>query len=187
MAPLVEALALAIKQLDDQQTKAERRTLETARRLTAVLREGRATAEVEIAHFQAELAATEANTIDRVAQAIAKSADAALGRRVRAFDRRTAVGAALALVFFSSASFWAGVRLGDQNARAVIAETESELKLAFRDGPAAAALWLDLMRWNDARAALVTCATPPNAFWQNGRRACRVPLWTERPAAPSGP
>jgi hypothetical protein len=183
MTPLVEAMALAIAELEDQRIKAKLTTTETVRLLSEILREGRETADAEIARFRAGLARTEASTIKRIAESIAKAADAALGRRVRAFDRRTAAAVAFLLIFSSGGCFWAGIGLGYKNAQVMIAETESGLRAAFSAGPEAAALWLDLMSWNDPRTAVLACTSPDNSFLQGGRRACRLPVWTERPAA----
>ncbi len=107
----------------------------------------------------------------------------AFGDRVRALDRRTAafVGVAVigALVLGAGGGWWAG----DRSARAAIVATEDGVRAAFREGPTAAALWVDLMRWNDPRAALMVCREPGEVLTQGGRRGCRVPLWVGPPAA----
>jgi hypothetical protein len=68
-----------------------------------------------------------------------------------------------------------------------ITATEDGVRAVFREGPAAAVLWVDLMRWNDPRAALGGNRAPAEILMQGGRRACRVPFWVERAPPPSRP
>jgi hypothetical protein len=72
------------------------------------------------------------------------------------------------------AGFW----WGRWSERATIRETERSLAQAFRDGPDAAAAWANLMRDNDLAAALASC-TGARISFQDGRRACAIPLWLE--------
>jgi ketosteroid isomerase-like protein len=57
-----------------------------------------------------------------------------------------------------------------------------ELATAFRDGPAAARSWLELMRNNDVQAALQHCTGPATWTTYQGRRACALPLWLDTAA-----
>jgi hypothetical protein len=57
--------------------------------LTAALGQARRAADAETARFRAGLDAAKAETIHDVAHQIARSADAALTRRVRAVDRNS--------------------------------------------------------------------------------------------------
>src|SRR4051812_14965792 len=65
-----------------------------AQRLETLQSGARDLAQAEIDRAKAEIAATESVTIDRISSAIAASADAALIKRVRVFDRNTALVAA---------------------------------------------------------------------------------------------
>ncbi len=77
------------------------------------------------------LAATEAETIDRLGTTIARSADQALTRRVRVFARNTALKAAFLLVAIAGLCLGGGYRWGSDTAASDIHETEANLKAAF--------------------------------------------------------
>ncbi len=102
----------------------------------------------------------EAETVDSLSTALADEAARAFGDRVRALDRRTAafVGVAVigALVLGAGGGWWAG----DRSARPPSSRPRTGARGLFREGPTAAALWVDLMRWNDPRAALMVCREP---------------------------
>lgn len=52
--------------------------------------------------------------------------------------------------------------------------------LAFRDGPAGAAVWANLMRANDPNALKAACMGA--AVWTvEGRKACHMPVWLDPP------
>jgi len=72
-----------------------------------------------------------------------------------------------------------GYSWGRASAAASFRATEANLAAAFRDGPQAAAEWLDLMRWNAIGTALAHCQA--FADQATGRQACMVPLWTAPP------
>lgn len=187
MAPLVEALARAVAFLGQQRAALSLTAEDVTERLSGVLYEGREVADAEAARFRAECQATEAETVRSLSAVLADTAERALTDRVRALDRRTAalVGLAVAgaLALGAAGGWWAG----DRSARAAIVVAEDGVRAAFREGPAAAALWVDLMRWNDPKSALSVCREPGEILMQNGRRACRVPFWVERPPAAARP
>jgi hypothetical protein len=128
-----------------------------------------------------EMRAAEAVTVERIATAIAASADAALTRRVRVFDRNTAVAASGVLFAVTAMALGGGYLWGATSARAAIQQTEAGLRVAFREGPATAQTWLTLMRANNPDQALAGCTG--SAIWTapDGRRACRAALWLDMP------
>jgi hypothetical protein len=85
-----------------------------------------------------------------------------------------------------SAALGGGYWWGSSTAQAAIHETEAGLQAAFNDGPEAARLWLALMLWNDPTHALAQCSGYAG-FVQDGRKACTVPLWIEKPVAAPPP
>jgi hypothetical protein len=111
---------------------------------------------------------------------------AGAGAPARRRWRGTALAAAGAL-FGTALLFGGGGYLwGRWSALASVRETESGWAAMFRDGPRAAADWLDLATWNDPRQALAQCGSGNTAV-QGGRKACRVPLWVEAPPKPTAP
>jgi hypothetical protein len=185
MAPLIEALAQAVGFLGHQRAALAGTAEDVTERLGAILQDGREVAEAEAERFRAECQATEAETVRSLSIVLADTAERALTHRVRALDRRTAALVGLAVAGALALGAGGGWWISDQSARADITATEDGVRAAFREGPAAAVLWVDLMRWNDPRAALGGCREPAEILMQGGRRACRVPLWVER-APPAG-
>ncbi|TGD94591.1 hypothetical protein [Methylobacterium nonmethylotrophicum] len=181
MAPLVEALARTVVYLGQQRSALALTAEDVTGRLGGLLLDGREFADAEADRFRAECQAAEAETVRRLSTVLADTAERALTDRVRALDRRTAVLVGLAvagaLILGISGGWWAG----DRSARAEITTIEDSVRAAFREGPGAAALWTDLMRWNDPKAALATCREAGEILIQGGRRACRIPFWIERP------
>ena len=157
-------------------------TTEHAQRLEAVQTNARDLAQTEIDRAKQEITAAESATIGRISMAIAASANAALLRRVRVFDRNTALAAASVLFAFVVLSLGGGYLYGRTAARAEIVQTGHDLSAAFRTGANGASAWLTLMMANDPTQALAECRGP--ALWTDkatGRRACRVPLWLDPP------
>jgi hypothetical protein len=173
LGPVVSALSDMLGTVGDI-------TGEHARRLEALLTGARDLAQTEIDRAKAEIAAAEAVTIGRISSAIAASADAALVKRVRVFDRNTALIAAGVLIASIGIALGGGYLWGRIVARAEIVQTEQNLTAAFRAGAGGAGAWLTLMTANDPTLALAECRGP--ASWidkATGRRACRVPLWLD--------
>ena len=146
----------------------------------------RTVAETETARFRAEIEHTEAEIVHRIAAAIAASADKALARRVRVFDRTTALVAALTLILTAGGCLGGGYWWGSSDAQAHIQQTEWRLQAAFARGGLAADLWAMLMESNDIAAAVKSCRGPSLIDTGASRTACLVPLWTE-PAAGAPP
>ncbi len=187
MMPLLTAFVQSIRFLDRRTSSSDRTVTEASRRVTDALLAARNAADAETERFRASLAATEASTIHRVAAAIGRSADQALARRVRVFDRNTALLAAFLLVATAGACLGGGYWWGSSNATSDIRETEAGLQAAFNQGPADARTWLDLMNWNAIQDSLSQCHFNPGAmFVDHGRKACNMPLWIEKPQ-PSAP
>lgn len=181
MAPLVETVAHAVEVVGEQAAALVDVGNRTVDGLRLVLEEGRETAEAEAKRFRAECAAAEVETVGRLSGAIADASARAFDGRVHAIDRRTAalvtLGMVGALVVGVAGGWWSGVA----TTRAAIAETEVGLRAAFREGPEAARLWLDLMAWNDPRLALERCRDGGQLGEERGRRTCRLLMWVSAP------
>jgi len=183
MMPLVTAFARSIRFMAERGNTSDRVVASAAERINAALVEARRTADAEAERFSASILATETNIIQRIAGSIAASADKALTRRVKVFDRNTALWAAAALFGTAIACGVGGYFWGGNVARAAIYETEEGLRAAFSHSYADANNWMLLMDWNDLSQALKSCGNANQAIIDHGRHACAVPLWTERPQA----
>ena len=186
LTPLLEALMLTLERLGALADRNARIGTEHAAALDTALTLARQSANAETERFRASLEAAKAETVHDVAYHIARSADAALTRRVEVFDRNTALIAAAVLVGGILSAFAGGYWWGSSSAKAAIHETEAGLQAAFNDGPEAAHDWLDLMIWNDPETALAQCRGDAVSI-QDGRRACGVPLWIEKRPSPPPP
>lgn len=116
----------------------------------------------------------------RLEQAAATGAARRAAELARAHTWRTIIIVAAvlvgAVVISGAGGYWVGRR-----SQLV---TEADLPAAaFRDGPAAADTWLNLMRANDGNAVRAACAASTTVT-DGGRKACGVGLWVEPPANP---
>jgi hypothetical protein len=186
LTPLLDVFMLTLDRLGALTDRNARISTEHTAALDTALTLARQAANAETERFYASLDAAKAETVRDVAQHIARSADAALRRRVQVFDRNTALVAAGVLVGSILIALAGGYWWGDSNATAGIRETEVGLQAAFSDGPEAARDWLNLMTWNNPEKALAQCRGPA-VFTDYGRRACGVPLWIEKPVNPPPP
>jgi len=186
LTPLLDAFMLTLDRLGALTDRNARISTEHAAALDTTLTLARQSANAETERFYASLDAAKAETVRDVANHIARSADAALTRRVRVFDRNTALIAAAVLVGSILAALAGGYWWGDSNATAAVHETEAGLQAAFSGGPEAARDWLNLMTWNDLEQALAQCRGDAVSI-QSGRRGCMVPLWIEKPVNPPPP
>ena len=187
MMPLLAALARSIRFLAVRTAGSDRLATDASRRIVDAIAQSRQSADAEALRFRVGLAATEADTIQRIARGIAASADAALRQRVAVFDRNTALIAAAVLVGCILAAAAGGFWWGDRSAKATIHQTEWRLQAAFRQGEEGASLWAGLMEWNhDILGAIRQCRGAATSV-QDGRRACAVPLWIELSPGPPAP
>ena len=186
LTPLLQALMLVLDRLGALADRNARLSDEHVAGIRQTLTAAREAADSETARFRAGLEATKAEVIFEIARKIAQSADAALTRRVRVFDRNTALIAAAVLFGSVLGAFLGGYWWGSSSAQAGIHETETGLQAAFNDGPKAAQDWLNLMTWNDVVYSLSLCRGDGISI-QHGRTACMVPLWIEKPQAPPPP
>lgn len=186
LTPLLQALALTLDQLGTLTDRNARISAEHAAALSATLNQARQAADAETERFHAHLDAAKAETVRDVANHIARSADEALTRRVRVFDRNSALTAAAVLVGSILLAGAGGYWWGDSDASVALHQTEAGLQAAFRNGPQAARDWLNLMTWNDPEQALAQCRGTAVSI-QFGRRACTVPLWIEKPVTQPPP
>lgn len=181
LMPLLTSLAHSIRFLGDRTSRSDKVAQDASAQIIQALLQSRQNANAEIARFQAGLASSEADTIQRIASSIASSADAALTRRVKVFDRNTALSAAATLFGVAVACLGGGYWWGHQSAATGIHETEAGLQAAFKGNPATAKTWLGLMQWNSLSDALTHCSDPRFANVQDGRRGCAVPFWIQAP------
>jgi hypothetical protein len=122
----------------------------------------------------------QAEMVRQVIAAAATGANKEAARLARTHNRRTLLLMALTLFLVASAAAGGGYVWGHANTAANIQMTTVELATAFRDGPAAARSWLELMRNNDVRSALQHCTG--QAIWTDqGRQACALPVWLDTP------
>lgn len=159
----------------------------TVDELRTILSEGRETAEAEASRFRAECWATETATVASLTSALADASAEAFAGRVRAMDRRTAVLMALGLVAALCVGAGGGWWVGATTTRAAIAETETGLRVAFREGPETARLWLELITWNDPRGAVIRCRDAGRIREEAGRKACPLWFWVSPPVAAPTP
>lgn len=181
LSPLVEALARVVEHLGAQRIALAMTMNDMVATVGDILMQGRETAEAEADRFRSECAATEAAVVERISDAIAEAADAALAQRVRGEERRAGYRAALALIVVLGLGAGSGWFFADRAAGARFAAVEADVRAAFRESPETAVAWADLMRWNDLKAALGICKTPGEVLMQGGRRACRIPMWVAKP------
>ncbi len=118
--------------------------------------------------------------VDRLEKAAARGADRRSAELARAHNLRTLLtyGGAFAAAVLAAAI--GGAVWGSSNQVATVRSTEAGVSAAFRDGPAAAASWLNLMKSNDPAQALAACVGA-NIRVIEGRRACNVPIWLDPP------
>ena len=183
MMPLVTAFAQSIRFMAERGSMSDRVVTSASERIQAALVEARRTADAEAERFSGAILATETDIIRRIAGSIAASADKALTRRVKVFDRNTALWAAAALFGTAVACLVGGYVWGSNVASADIHETEAGLRAAFSNSAADANNWMLLMEWNDLSQALKSCGNANQAILDHGRRACAMPLWIEKPQA----
>ncbi len=187
MSPLVEGMAVHADHLDARHDALVAAGAETVAELRTVLAEGRETAEAEAARFRAECWATETATVASLTNALADASAKAFASRVRAMDRRTAATVALGLVVALCMGAGGGWWAGTTTTRAAITETEAALRVAFREGPETARLWLELMTWNDPRGAVIRCRDTGRIREEAGRKACPLWFWVSPPVAAPTP
>lgn len=126
--------------------------------------------------------AAQAEMVRQVVAAAAAGANREAARLARTHSRRTLLLAALTLFGVVGAATCGGYVWGQARAAANIQMTTVELATVFRDGPASARSWLELMRNNDVQAALQHC-TGQATWTDQGRQACALPIWLNTAAA----
>jgi signal transduction histidine kinase len=183
--PLFDAIAQAIRFVDERTGISDRVLKDATERIAAALRAANETATTEAERLRTELAATEAHTIRRLGDRIADNAETALNARVKLLRWEIVLAA---VFLFGGGLFgsyflgdWFGADRGRTQAEASIQETETHLQAAFRYGGKSAEIWRELMENNDIAMALASCAERNTIFFDNNRRACGVPLWLAPP------
>jgi hypothetical protein len=120
----------------------------------------------------------------RLEQAAAKGADRRAAELARAHNRRTVLLAVLTMIATFLVAGAGGFWWGHSAQTAAITSTEAGVSAAFRDGPAAASGWLNLMRANDGNLVREAC-TASTVKTADGGRACEVGLWVDPPTNPT--
>jgi hypothetical protein len=121
--------------------------------------------------------------LQRLEAAAASGAAKRAAELARAANLRTFPGGGndptVAVLAAGAGGFWWG-----RHTQAVeIASTETGIAAAFRDGPGAAAAWLDFMQANDGNLVRDVCAKS-TVKTADGRHACAVGLWVDLPPNP---
>jgi hypothetical protein len=125
----------------------------------------------------------EAALVERSARAIGAAAEGMVERRTSRLAWRSALAAAGVLVSGMAASAGAGYAMGWRAGAVETAAVADGLRDALGADPAAGAVWLRLMRYNDPVAALRGCGRA-SVVDASGWRGCNVPLWIERAGPP---
>src|SRR4051812_10085870 len=154
--------------------------VDSVRRLRAVVAgvEQQMSAAIEVARQPVDPAA-----IRRLETAAAGGAAKRAAELARAANLRTFLLAgtitAVAVLAAGAGGFWWG-----RHTQAVeIASTEAGITAAFRDGPGAAAAWLNFMQANDGNLVRDVCAKS-TVKTPDGRHPCAVGLWGDLPPNP---
>jgi hypothetical protein len=183
MMPLLNAIARAIRFLDVRNTKSERVTTETSQRIVDTLAASRAAATAQVEHFRAQLAATEADTIQRIAASIAHSADDALRQRMVTLGHAVYLTAAGVLFFVAIGCLTGGYWWGHHNVYYGIPEFKAGLRDIFDKNPEEAKIWPGLIAWNTLTDFNHVCKD--NKIWTiSNRRFCVMELWIDPPGLP---
>ena len=119
--------------------------------------------------------------VELLQQAAVRGADQHAAALARAHNRRTLLTYGGSFVVAVLAALGVGFAWGQSSANAAAHQTEQQLALAFKDGPANAATWATLMRSNDAGQMLATC-TGLAVKTIEGRKACNMPVWLDPPS-----
>ena len=180
LMPLLTAYVKAIRLMAERTARSDQVAEQASRRIIEAIQQAHRATDAETKRFKASLSVSESETIRRVADAIAVSAEKALTRRIRVFDRNTALAAAGVLFAVAASCLGGGFWWGHHAATTSIHETEAGLQAAFAQGPKAAQKWLNLMQWNDLPYSLGLCTDAISSV-QHRRHACNVPLWIEAP------
>jgi hypothetical protein len=183
LVPTLQALRLCIDSLREMTRISSQIPNHYVGQILDALATSRTVAEAETDRFRAEIEHTEADIVHRIAHSIAQSADKALARRVRVFDRNTALAAMLILAMTAGGCLAGGYRWASSDNSVDIRETDWKLQAAFARGRLSADLWALLMESNDITEAIKACHGA-NLIATGTRSACLVPLWTAPPNNP---
>ncbi len=154
---------------------------------TGYLREvsGRLDQQVAEATATAEgvLAARQATVMAQLAPQLAKMTEQSIRAKLWTIKLRTIVMTTGMAVMLGLVSLSAGYGLGYATGQdAGLRTKETIVTAAQSDGPDAAAIWARLMNDNDPRPAIAACEK--SVVWQNGQRACSLPVWLDPPPPP---
>ena len=182
MVPTLQALRLCMDSLRHMTGMLSKISSHYVGQILDALSTSRTVTQAETDRFRAEIEHIETDIVRRVSHSIAQTFEQAFAQRARVQDRNSTLLAAAALVMVTGGFLYGGYHWGYSDAVAGIHETETDLQAAFRDSPATAAQWVNLMRWNTLQHALAQCSGPlGTGNVQDGRLACDVPLWIKPP------
>lgn len=177
--PLITAFVHAIRHIGARTAASDRVAQESSNAIIGALLQAKKVTDGEIERIMFSVSATESDRIQRVGDAIARSADGALTRRVRVYDRNTALLAALILFMIASIACGCGFLLGEKVAYADVHETQHEMSNLFGERIDDTKEAIRLLRWNPMIASLAECTKPGRISVQDGRKSCSVQLWIE--------
>lgn len=132
-----------------------------------------------------ELAAREAAVLERLVPQLVAATDQAVKARLWTVKLRIVAVSAAGAVTLLLVALGGGYTMGLKSGQAAGLRTQNAIiAAAEQDGPAAAALWHQIIANNDPRTAMAQCRKAITQ--QDGRRACLLPVWLDPPRPPAG-
>ena len=133
-----------------------------------------------------ELAAREAAVLETLVPQLVAATDQAVKARLWTVKLRTVAVSAAGAMILLLVALVGGYGMGFRSGQATEFRTQNAITAAAaQDGPAAAALWRQIIANNDPRAAMARCRKAITQ--QDGRRACPLPIWLDPSMPPAGP
>ncbi len=171
MVPTLHALYLCMATLREMTATLTQIPRHYVGQILSAIAASHAAAAAETQRFRAELEHIEATAIYRIAGSIAKSADQALARRVRVFDRNSAIAAAVILLVTGCGCYWWG------SSRAHDTVQQSEADPRATDSRPEDQQSADRLNYNNIERALAQCASQQET--EDGHRVCNLRLSIE--------
>lgn len=120
--------------------------------------------------------------VDRLGKEAARVMNAHAEQFVYQVKRRTLVLGAGVLLATATVCGGVGYWRGYASGWSDVSTVDETVRTAFRDNPADAKLWADLIRWNPIGSEMANCR--PVYAGDNRRSACSVLMWTGPAPAP---
>jgi hypothetical protein len=120
----------------------------------------------------------------QIAQNAAKLLPAEIDRRLAghtaSLNRAVLIVAPIAAMIVLLVGIGGGYVAGYHHGGADAISMVSDLRAALAEGAPGAAIWRNLVDWNDPVAAMAQCDAK-SVIVEQGRKACMMPLWIEAP------